>query len=456
MPIVPCVIIMKRILSIIILFVILNQALGQVEREGHTAAKATGSSHNAHDIEDEHPNEENTVSKTGSGGNAKGASIKNVQDSLNIRYSFNTTNLDKGNAILVKIQCKCLDDRDKIEYLSIKGELPREIEFITAKPTAIYDKNSQKISWLLNDLYDNSKELTFTIRSYEGGDFQVPTTIKARMRLKDGSEISGDRDVDPILFTVYNQAPELVQVTRPRSILLPIFCDRSVCVSLRDLDNDNITCNLYNEFGIITPVNCALNKSNSIYGEFVWDLPFFWWGTYEYTIKSDDNEGDKFTKEGEFPNKIVFEVTYGLSNLVILLALFSVGPVILAYISYKSYVFNKNEKLKFILTKEMDHVIEPLYLIFKQNNNIAEYISSSRESKFKYEDYPSLKNKEAIIFEVFEKKESYVEPNLQKLFIEYKEFYSKQDFSNAFTKAKLMFDYVCARYKYLKKELFEK
>jgi hypothetical protein len=228
-------------------------------------------------------------------------------------------------------------------------------------------------------------------------------------------------------------------------------------VLTRDIDNDSVNCNLYdNNLEIINPIKPA-TIFNTSYEDLTWNLPFFWWGTYSYTIKADDAEKKEFTKPGDYTNERTFEVVYGINNLVFLLALCAVGPLILAIVSYKSYSFNKRNKKMSILNKEMDLVIEPLYLIFKENNNnIVNYMSLPISDKINHHDNCNLRSVEPRIIEILEKRESYIDPRLLDLYNKYKKYCSEKDFEKANLNASMMFDHISSRYQYLKQELYEK
>ncbi|MCX6681272.1 MAG: hypothetical protein NTX42_13045 [Methanothrix sp.] len=389
---------------------------------------------------------------TSSDRNAEQEKIKSIQSELSTNNKLNSLHdIEKGKPIDVTIQLKSYDDKNRIEYISVIEELPPEIEFISADPEAKYDKTSHKIKWDLSGLYVSKKDLAFSVYGREGGSFQIPTTINAHMILQDGRRISGYKDVDPISIITYNNAPEIIQNRYPESIIFPVFSDRSVHVSIRDIDNDSVKCNLYdNNLEIISPINAGTNK------DLTWNLPFFWWGTYSYTIKADDGEKKEFTKQRDYPGERIFNVVYGLSNLVYLLALCSIGPLILAFVSFKGYRLNKKEKKGSILKMEMDLVIEPLYLIFKENNNIVNYMSLSISDKINHKDNCNLKSIEPRIINILEKKESHIDPRLLDLYNEYKKCCSEKDFAKANLNSSLMFDHISNRYKYLKHELYGK
>jgi hypothetical protein len=389
---------------------------------------------------------------TGSGGKAE--QVTSIQSELNTEFKSTSHNeYRKGKPIDLTIQLNCYNDKNRLIYIYVTGELPPEIEFISADKEAKYDNDSRKISWNLRDLYETKKNLAFSVYSRKGGNFEIPTTINARMKLEDGREISGYKDADQISLTAYNYAPEIIQNHHPNSIFLPVLSDSSVRVLTKDIDNDCVKCSLYDDnFEKIIPIGTAANSSGT-YENTTWNLPFFLWGTRSYSMIADDGEKKEFTIQGEFPSEMNFEVVYGLNNLVFLLALCAIGPLILVIVQYRSYTFNKRERSRSILSKEMDRVIEPLYFIFKGNKDIVNYMSLPISHKIGHHDYYKLKRTEERIIDLLEKGESNIDQTLWDIYKNFNKYYNENDSAKAKSYASLMFDHISSRYRYLKDEL---
>lgn len=413
-----------------------------------------------------------TYEATNSNNNAKGSqsngdsfgdtksmkeAITNIKDALNIQFVNNSLDFHKGEPIDLRIRCTCSDDRFRIESLSTVAQMPPEIKLIEEYPKA--ENISNKIRWEFKNIYENSIELRLIISGLNGGNFQIPVTIKSKIRLDDGKHLGGEIPVDPISIKVYNHDPEIPLIYYPTRIIFPVIFDRSVHVFPRDSDNDTIECRLIGENEKFSSIS-VVPKINNTYEEVFWVLPFHLIGTYNYTVIVDDGEERDHSKQGDYPRGEEFKVIYGLSNFLFLLTLIPIIYLVIQYKRYKSREEERKaretERKRSILAMEMDEVINPLYLLFKKYPNITTYMAMPPESQLKHPDYGKLKDIESKVMEIFETRESAMDTELLHLIRQYQDLYSLSNFGRSEVYLERIFQYVYNRYEVLKIEIYKR
>lgn len=239
---------------------------------------------------------------------------------------------NKNNNITIKIKIINNNKENRLENVYIYEDIPDKFECIDANPEFTTKSNkSNTIIWALSDTIRRSNTLEYTIRTNKSGKHNLGNTmLEATVVDKNGRK-------NDIILVDNNRINILIQNTPPKfstidpepplSINRGFFNDKHVNekyinVSLTDIDNDTISCELLLAGGCksVKPIFSDSNTINGIlYYNYAWDLAGFNDGTHILALDAFDGDDHTMSHDIELNiYKITPEIKTALLTILVI------------------------------------------------------------------------------------------------------------------------------------------